>query len=396
MSTSEQILLSLLAHELFGGALPDTSSVDWFAVYRAAQRHAVTPLLYPAVKKMEAVPADVLNRFRGAAIYSVEMSERMLNYHQEVIELMKSKHIPCGILKGMSVARLYPHPELRLPGDVDLLIDPENLREACAAMAGAGYVFSHNTDKHYCYHRDGISVEVHHAVSEFLNNEKGNYAREYMRDALKHTQWVDLDEIVFPVLSGAYQLVSLLAHMEHHLTSFGIGLRQFCDWATTVDALRDRIGDSELALLDHCGLLEFAKVSTKLCEKYLGLPPLTWSAEVSEELADALMLDLLESGNFHAQSGVRPFVSSMTDAYNTSGRKKHSVLRSYLKYVGGRLREAHPQRTSPLWVAAFGVFYPTRWTVRMLLGKRRRFDLKQSVRTARKREKMLQGLKLYK
>lgn len=396
ISNNEQLFLSLLACELFKCEIPDTFPSDWSNIYAIAQRHAVTPLIYPAIKCIPFVPAEIVNHFRSAAIYSYDLSDRILKGHQEVIGLMDSMQITCSVLKGVSVARLYPHPKLRVPGDIDLLVNPQDIQGVCNAMVGAGYEFSHSTDKHYCYHKDGISIEIHHMASEFPDNKKGNYAREYMRMALNHTQRIKLNGIAVPMLLSAYQLVSLLAHMEHHLTGTGIGLRQFCDWAITVNAYRDEIGEEALAILDRCGLLEFAKVSTRLCEKYLGLPHLSWTANVSEEAADALMHDLLESGNFHEHKIEQSIAVSMMDSYNIENSRGQSTLRSYLKYVKNRIHEEYPQRRRPLWVAAFAVFYPARWTVRMLAGKRQKFNLKESVRSAREREKLLQGLKLYK
>ena len=96
------------------------------------------------------------------------------------------------------------------------------------------------------------------------------------------------------------------------------------------------------------------------------------------------------------EKDVSPFVDTMTDAYNTDDSKNHSVVHNYFKYIRSRIQTEHPKMQSPLWVVVFAVFYPARWTVRMLLGKRKKFDLKQSIQSAKKREEMLQGLKLYK
>ena len=395
ITMSEKVLLSLLANELFECPLPDTTCVDWEEVYEIGCRQAVVPLLYPALKHIKTVPKEVLNRVRNAAIYSAGLMECMLENQQEITHMIGSKQIPWAVLKGMSIACRYPHPELRQPGDIDLLVNYTDLQEMCNAIENAGYEFTHNTDLHYCYCKGNIAVEIHHTVSIFEDTEKGNFTRKLMGSALKYVQYAELNNVSFPVLVGIYQLISLLAHMERHLTASGIGLRQLCDWAITVEAYRDQIGNEELATLNQCGLLEFAKVSTKLCEKYLGLPPFEWCADVSEGIVDSLLLDLFARGNFHATKKVSPFTDAMTDAHNADDNRRYSTLRSYLKYVRNRVREEHPRKKSPLWVAIFAIFYPLRWTLRMLLGQRKKFDLKQSVRDAKKREEMIKELKLY-
>ena len=63
---------------------------------------------------------------------------------------------------------------------------------------------------------------------------------EKKQDDMRH-------ELRFPMLSGAYQIIALLAHMEQHLDSSGIGLRQVCDWAVTAHALRNCFDGETLA-----------------------------------------------------------------------------------------------------------------------------------------------------
>ena len=41
-------------------------------------------------------------------------------------------------------------------------------------------------------------------------------------------------------------------------------------------ALRNCFDDETLALLERCGLLRFAQIMTRSCEKHLGLPPCSW------------------------------------------------------------------------------------------------------------------------
>lgn len=391
-----EILLSLLAYELFQKKpLIDASMVDWASVIDEGIRHAVTALLYPGMRQITEVPEENLGRVRGAAIFAAEISESLLNSQQAVLTLLQERDIPCAVLKGTSVACHYPHPELRVPGDIDLLVDDENLEAVCDALEENHYVLAQKGDMHICFQKHDLWVEVHRMVSTFPDNEKGEYTRKHMLDALCHVQTARIYGVSFPVLTGIYQLIALLTHMERHLTSAGIGLRQMCDWAITVHARREEIGEAELALLERCGLLRFAKIATKLSEKYLGLPPCGWSADVPDALADALMRDILEGGNFQSQYQARPFSGVFTDVYNVENGTIGTVLRSYVRYIRKRARDEHPWAKSGFWTAVFCVFYPLRWIVWMLMGKRRMAVLSQSFRSSQSREKVLRELKLY-
>ena len=232
-------------------------------------------------------------------------------------------------------------------------------------------------------------------VSVFPESEKGRFTKQTMADALHHIQTAEIDSVHFPMLSGAYQIIALLAHMEQHLATSGIGLRQVCDWAVTAHALRNCFDGETLALLERCGLLRFARIMTRLCERYLGLPPCPWTADASDALVAAMLSDVLEGGNFQAQYAKRPLADVLTDAYDVAGKGKTSLFRNNIRYLKKYLRQNEPWAKSRLWLPVFGVFLPARWGVRVLLGKRKQINLVHAVGTAREREKLLRELELY-
>ena len=245
-------LLALLTYEIFDQAMDiDASTVDWSAVLAEAQRHKVTALMYPAIRSMDGVPEAVFNKVCGTAITVAAASEAMLKEQRRILDLLEARQIPCAVLKGTSVAYLYPHPELRTIGDIDILVDEENLDEACKALQAEGFAPSYTAEKHLCLQKGAVWVEMHRMVSVFPESEKGRFTKQTMADALHHIQTAEIDSVRFPMLSGAYQIIALLAHMEQHLATSGIGLRQVCDWAVTAHALRNCFDGETLALLER-------------------------------------------------------------------------------------------------------------------------------------------------
>lgn len=401
MSLSEKketnALLVLLAHEIFDQAMDiDASTVDWSAVLAEAQRHKVTALMYPAIRSIDGMPEAVFNKVCGTAITVATASEAMLKEQRRILDLLEARQIPCAVLKGTSVAYLYPHPELRTIGDIDILVDEENLDEACKALQADGFAPSYTAEKHLCLQKGAVWVEMHRMVSVFPESEKGRFTKQTMAGALHHIQTAEIDSVRFPMLSGAYQIIGLLAHMEQHLATSGIGLRQVCDWAVTAHALRNCFDGETLALLERCGLLRFAKIMTRLCERYLGLPPCQWTEDASDDaLVAAMLSDVLEGGNFQAQHAKRPLADVLMDAYDVAGKGKTSLFRNYIRYLKKYLRQNEPWAKSRLWLPVFGVFLPVRWGVRVLLGKRKQINLVHAVGMAREREKLLRELELY-
>ena len=93
-------MLALLAYALFGQEMSiDAASINWDLVVAEANRHAVTALLYPSVKRLAGVPDAVVDRIRNAAMLSAAKADDMLHSQSEVIAALQEKGIPCAVLK---------------------------------------------------------------------------------------------------------------------------------------------------------------------------------------------------------------------------------------------------------------------------------------------------------
>ena len=349
-----KVLLALMAHEIFHREMEiDTSAVDWMSVLAEAGRHKVTALLYPTIRELDGVPENAFNKACGMAIAVAQASEAMLKRQREILDLLEARQVPCAVLKGTSVAYLYPHPELRTIGDIDILVDEENLDEACKALQADGFAPSYTAEKHLCLQKGAVWVEMHRMVSVFPESEKGRFTKRYMTDALRHTQVVEISGVRFPMLSDAYQIIALLAHMEQHLATSGIGLRQVCDWAVTAHALRNCFDGETLALLERCGLLRFAQIMTRLCEKHLGLPPCSWITDASDALVDAMLADCL--------SECPPWLTSPVSARRSSRALGPASIRM-------------PKRDTNTWQLTSASLCPTRSAARNTAGSCRHIN----------------------
>ena len=388
-------LLALLAWELFGREPDfDPEIIDWTKVLEMADGHALTALMYPGLKRLRGVPQGIVDASRSAAIASAMQWERILSVEEEIAHQLDERKIPCAVLKGASSAIAYPHYELRVPGDIDILVRPEDMESAVKTLRQLGFAFDQATAMHECYHGMGTIVELHWSASVFPDTEKGRFARAYMADALDSVHMRRIGGVTIPTLTGVHQLISLLAHMERHMSLSGIGLRQLCDWAAAIHACCENIGVLELQVLEQCGLLCYAQVITRGCEKYLGLPTCEWSHDVSEKLADAAFEDILNAGNFHSRPGERSVGAVMMQGKIVE-EEGSCIIRSYIRYVRHRIRNAYPWAKHWIWVPLFGLYFPLQRYARVLAGKRKSVRLQDAIRTARFRERLIRQLRLY-
>ncbi len=282
-----------------------SADTDWKAVFIEAIHQTVLPLALEAAMTLpEAVrpSEEQLGPFRDYATRQAVKNERLMAEQDRLLKAFAEQSIPCVILKGSSAAAPYPKPELRVLGDIDLLISRETLGRAGEAMTALGYrQAACNEEFHLGFAGSAAYVELHFEASFFPESAAGKALRALMEGALTSPDTATMSGYGFPALSPERQAVSLLIHMQRHMKALGIGLRHLCDFAMYLSRLAP--GEWERAVmpaLQAGGLLRFAQVMAKTCVLHLGLPAASvpWCAGVRDRLCADLLALFLRSGNF--------------------------------------------------------------------------------------------------
>ena len=189
----------------------------------------------------------------------------------------KDAGIDTILLKGSGIAELYPVPELRKSGDIDLLF--EDGKKACAAGACLethGFVLEsrHQENHHLAYmSREGIRLELHSALVEpFDSAEVNDFLEKCQREFFEYRVTENVMGVDFSLTAPAYQAFYLLLHMLQHFLRSGFGLKLLCDWVVFWERGCTREEEIKfLNLVKESGILYFARMVTALCVKYLGL-----------------------------------------------------------------------------------------------------------------------------
>ena len=108
------------------GALQDPTEIDWTALLRLAAAHAVTPMLYAALRD-QSIPEAVQENLRCALEESVRRMAQSGEFAR-VAGLFEERGIPMVALKGPLLSRyLYGDLGARTSGDIDLLAKPKDV-----------------------------------------------------------------------------------------------------------------------------------------------------------------------------------------------------------------------------------------------------------------------------
>ena len=299
----QQEVFEVLKHSLWGIQTEKKNITE--NVFSELKYHAL--FCIPAMNLSDYDMPDNLRNVWKKHIYQQIAYQTHYRYVQNNLPIS----VPYVILKGQAAAQYYPHPELRIMGDIDIMTRHEDYDLACECLLQNGYNEIHNEEtesfgRHRQFVKNGIVIEVHMFFAMLNEMEKAEY----------------LDNLIIQNINPTHLLpdyvngLVILEHICQHLEK-GIGLRQIIDWMMFVDkCLSDNNWPQFNLMVNKCGLGKIAIVVTHMCEMYLGLSQHTWCINADENICKRLMNYIMSCGNMGVKhiTEDRPGISLLTYA----------------------------------------------------------------------------------
>lgn len=380
MNNTEIVLLGLLRRALFGQPFViEPAEIDWAQLYQEARAHTIQLLLYDAMtgQELDSMPLSIANMWRLDAFQILQRNLSLLREQERILNTLRKSNIPVAVFKGSACAENYPRPEMRCLGDIDLLVAKADIHLAQQLLKRQGYTERNEACLwHVALQRDKYVVELHFAASGIPDGVVGERLVQYLQS--------------LPQLDISQQAIALLLHKLNHLRKDGLGLRQLCDWALFVQKWIDEELWTQLKpRLESFGLLYFAKVITRLCVEYLGLPEQAapWCMEADRILTADLLQDILQTGNFGSKQQ-RLGQKLFTDG--GSGGRVMSLWRTSL-YAGKANWHVCKEHRFLLPVAPFVLLF--RYWKQRKEHQRPSLRLWESFRLSKSRQKLYQALR---
>lgn len=354
------------------------TDVAWRDVSAIAARQNLCILAYLALKDADDKPdGEAWKRIEDG--YQVGL---IADVHQgfafeELKAAFAQKKIDILPLKGLSMKALYPAPELREMGDLDILYPQSRREDVLALMAELGYALLHDGQKehHDEYFRPPTShVEMHHGLVNLDSYYVDYYSEPWAR--AKKTQ----TDGVF-AFSKEDEYVFLLLHAAKHYQNGGVGIRTVIDFYFF---LKKYSGQMDWAYIDA----EIQKAD-ELAQKAGAKPN---SAKHVQESLFALMKDwfdgaeptLTPAGLFIVSGGVYGSTewAWKNSAEKAGGKTKYLLSRLFPSYEW--FKKHYP--TTKKWP----ILVPFFWVKRLFVGVfKRRARIKREfdvVSTKRKKQ----------
>lgn len=209
------------------GRIPDDTDIS--AVLKYATEHAVFPLVVSGIEKNGKHP-EVAVQFLSLSLQLVAKNIQNGYIVKEIFDSFKKEGIEYAVLKGESIASLYIEPDLRLSGDVDLLVSQKCEKKALKILGKFGYYY-HKRDSWFnetiAKHDKYKTIEVHTAL--FDETRKDIF---FMNMTEEPQSFMEIDTANYGRISTLAPddgIMFVFLHFVKHFLSAGAGVRQLLD-----------------------------------------------------------------------------------------------------------------------------------------------------------------------
>lgn len=277
MLNTEHPYLSLVRAALWGGnAQWNTELTDSLLRLNAVQ--GTGALVFPHVLTQPEIPAPAKMQMKSLCLSTMQQHVHL----QHILSLAWTQLEKAGIqpvlMKGAGLAALYPEPQMRAWGDIDLYVGPKQYHPACAAMREQfpdALKFDQELDhyKHYNLIADGVSIEIHRITIGLQHPiDERRYAR-IESDGMTNSRPLDVNGLTVRVPEPTFNALFVFMHAWEHMTTQGANVRQLCDLALLLHHYKDEIDTKRLWHdLKALHLIDVWQVYMAMLVNGLGLP----------------------------------------------------------------------------------------------------------------------------
>ena len=284
---------------------PQLMEEEWKEIYEMSKKQSLVGITYAGISRMSAdkqPPKRVKLNWYMKADKIAKRNDGINKVAEFVASMFAKVGYPNCILKGQGNALMYPTPESRTPGDIDIWLDGEISqlvkrvrRKVPTAKA--------------CYHHidfgkvKGVEIEIHYRPA-YINNLICNGRMQRWFREQSHEQMIHRvvlpncsEEVSVPTM--AFNRIFQMAHISNHVIQEGIGLRQLLDYYyLLMQGFSEEERKRDEQLLRRFGLYHVASAVMYVLHEVFGLQQKQMLVPVDERRGRFLLEEIMLAGNF--------------------------------------------------------------------------------------------------
>lgn len=290
MNIFQQTVISLIISALGEdrGDLVIPADLAWQELLRLGYAHQIMPLLYYGLMNVGAViPEDVVSRMRQSVVTNVVIDEKQIHEISQIAAAFSEAKIDFSLLKGSVLKQLYPHSEMRMMGDADILVRANQYAKIRPVMLVLGFIESSETSHVYLWEKKGVLLIelhkqlIHDSHGDFCLHYKDSWALMKSTAANPYRYEMDVEE----------NFVFLLTHFAKHYRIAGVGLRHFIDLWVYLRQYPEMDQGRIKTITQTMGLYDFYLNILKTMGVW-------FKGGLSDEITDCISNRIFQSGSF--------------------------------------------------------------------------------------------------
>ena len=228
MNKTKEYLITLMRAYLNGEETVPRSDIDYGELFALSAAHNLSAVIFCPIKNSadtSAVPKAIWDKFSDSFLDAVFRHEIQSTLTEKIGELFTANGIPHCFFKGVSLSKLYPVPETRVMGDIDVIIAPEYRQRAQKLLIddGARLTAPNGYVQEYMY--GGTKTELHtKIISDKFGCHNLDNAFSDVFDNICYNGCVGK-------MDDDYHFAYLIAHIAHHFWFYGAGAKMILDLA---------------------------------------------------------------------------------------------------------------------------------------------------------------------
>lgn len=277
---------------------------DWHSIYDFATKQSLVGVMMEGIQQLSEIdssqkpPLTLLYEWIGIAEH-IKSQNKMMDERSAMLKRMfEGNGYESCILKGQGVARLYPKPEVRQPGDIDIWVDGK--RDDIIKLLKDGFIGVSYIDYVNCHASYFIDAEVEvHFRPTWMYNPITNRKVQKWIQKNKDAQMDNYDnEVKFCYPTIEFNLVFSLIHIYRHVFQEGIGLRQLMDYYYILTHSNNEKRVNAYATLCSFGMKRFVGAVMYVLRIVFDIDETLLLCEPNNKEGEFLLDEILRGGNF--------------------------------------------------------------------------------------------------
>lgn len=274
---------------------------DWQDFFHFCRRHAIAGIVFAGLERADRrIPRQVF--FEWFSVVEIIRRQNAI-VNKRLIAVMKwfeERGYKSVILKGQANGLMYPSPELRSPGDIDIWVDCEKMKLIKLVKnqcPGAEYSIHHIKMPLF----KDVSVEVHYKpiylINWFVDRRLQRYVSRIEKEQFGNR--VCLDGVEVGSLTNDFNVVYQLLHMYAHFFSTRNNFKQFVDYYYL---LKQDFSNGEkkdaVAWMKELKILKYGRGMMWVMKEVLGLDESLLVVAPDEKVGRVILRESMHYGTF--------------------------------------------------------------------------------------------------